>query len=163
MTEGKDDRASALAKATRPRWQKGQSGNPRGRKPGTRNRVTVIAEALIGEQAKELTQKAIELALNGDVAAIRLCLERLVPPARERPCFFRLPKLETSSDAIAALSLITDGLSNGKLLPHEAESLTNVVAAFTRTIELTAMEDRLAELERGRAEDIAARGTHYDA
>ena len=110
-------------------------GNPRGRTPGTRNRVTMIAEALIGGQAKELTQKAIELALSGDVAAIRLCLERLVPPARERPCFFRLPKLATTADAIAALAQITDGLSNGKLMPHEAEALSNVVGAFVRTLE----------------------------
>jgi Family of unknown function (DUF5681) len=158
-----DNRASALVKATRPRWRKGESGNPRARAPGTRNRVTVIAEALIGGQAKELTQKAIDLALSGDPTALRLCLERLVPPARERPCFFKLPSLKTTGDAIAALALITDGLANGKLLPREAEAVSNVVAAFTKTVELTALEDRLAALEQGRAEDLAERGRHYDA
>jgi hypothetical protein len=34
------------------------------------------AEALIGGQTEELAKKAITLALNGDVIALRLCLER---------------------------------------------------------------------------------------
>jgi hypothetical protein len=47
---------------------------------------------------------------------------------------FKLPRLETGADAIAALGLIAGGLASGKLLPHEAESLGNVVAAFVKTI-----------------------------
>jgi Family of unknown function (DUF5681) len=160
-----DDRASALANTRCTKWKPGQSGNPRGRAPGCRNRVTVIAESLIGGKAKELTEKAIALALSGDVAALRICLERLVPPARERPCFFKLPKLQTTSDATNALAEITEGLASGKLLPHEAEHLANIVAAFVKTIEIGVLEDRLLALERGRAEDVATREKerHYDA
>jgi hypothetical protein len=50
-----------------------------------RNRVTRAAEALLGRDAAALTEKAIALAKDGDVTALRLCLERLIPPARERP------------------------------------------------------------------------------
>jgi hypothetical protein len=155
--------ASAHEKTRRkaPNWKPGQSGNPKGRPPGCRNRVTMIAEALIGKQAQELTTKAIALALSGDATALRLCLERIIPPARERPLAFKLPKLETCGDAILALGSIAGGLANGKLLPHEAESLSGLVAAFVKTVEISNLEDRLAALEQAHAEDT--RGTRYDA
>jgi hypothetical protein len=57
--------------------------------------------------------------------------------------------------------MIADGLASGSLLPHEAESLSNVVTAFAKTIEVTGLEDRLAALEQARAEDT--KGHRYDA
>jgi Family of unknown function (DUF5681) len=154
---------ASTAKKQGYRWPRGKSGNPKGRPAGSRNRASLIAEVSIGGQTEELAKKAIAMALNGDVVALRLCLERVLPPARERPCLFRMPKLQTTSDAIAVLALVSDGLAKGELLPYEAEALCNVVATFTKTIELTALEDRLEALERGRAEDLAERGRHYDA
>jgi uncharacterized protein DUF5681 len=143
-----------------PNWPKGVSGNPKGRPPGTRNRVTVLAESLIGKQAQELTQKAIDLALSGDTVALRLCLERLVPPARERPCSYKLPKLETCADATAALGQIAADMASGKLLASEAESLSNIVTSFVKTIEMTELEARLTALEKERADTTKVR---YDA
>ena len=60
-------------------FRKGRSGNPAGRPPGSRNRATIAAEALLEGEAQALTRKAIELALAGDTTALRLCLERIVP------------------------------------------------------------------------------------
>ena len=59
------------------------TGNP-GRPKGARHRVTVAAEALLDGEAEALTRKAIELALAGDTIALRLCLDRIIPPRRER-------------------------------------------------------------------------------
>jgi Family of unknown function (DUF5681) len=154
--------ATATAPGRAAAWKPGQSGNPKGRAVGCRNKASLIAEALIGEQTEELTRKAIDLALAGDVIALRLCLERILPPARQRPCSFKLPRLETCSDAIAALALIAGGLASGKLLPHEAESLGNVVAAFVKTIAAAEFESRLIALEKANAED-ASREHKYDA
>jgi hypothetical protein len=56
----------------------GCSGNPAGKKAGARHQATKAALALL---SGGLTRKAVELALAGDVTALRLCLERLVPPA----------------------------------------------------------------------------------
>jgi hypothetical protein len=64
------------------KFQPGQSGNPAGKAKGTRNATTLVLEALLDGEAAALTRKAIELAQDGDTVALRLCLDRLLPPAR---------------------------------------------------------------------------------
>src|SRR6266446_6002842 len=49
-------------------FEKGQSGNPAGRRVGCRNMTTIAASLLAGE-AQALTRKAVELALLGDPTA----------------------------------------------------------------------------------------------
>ena len=63
-------------------FKPGQSGNPAGKPKGTRNATTLALEALLDGQAAALTQKAIDLALAGDMAALRLCLDRSCRPAK---------------------------------------------------------------------------------
>ena len=65
------------------RFAKGVSGNPRGRAAGTRNRATLAAMELLDGEAEALTRTAIDLALGGDMAALRLCIERIIPVRRE--------------------------------------------------------------------------------
>ena len=65
------------------RFQKGVSGNPKGRPKGARNKTTNMAETLLEGQAKALVQKAVSMALSGNTTALRLCIERLIPPKRE--------------------------------------------------------------------------------
>src|SRR5689334_3084270 len=67
------------------RFSKGQSGNPRGKPKGARHRSTLAAEALLDGEAEALTRKAIEMALAGESTALRLCLNRILSPRRERP------------------------------------------------------------------------------
>lgn len=56
-----------------------------GRKPGARNRTTVAVEALLDGQHEELTKAAISKALEGDTAALRLCLDRIAPSQQDKP------------------------------------------------------------------------------
>jgi hypothetical protein len=64
------------------RFPKGVSGNPKGRPKGAKNKTTAMAETLLEGQAEALVQKAVRMALNGNTTAMRLCLERLIPPKR---------------------------------------------------------------------------------
>ncbi|MGC2077599.1 MAG: DUF5681 domain-containing protein [Xanthobacteraceae bacterium] len=73
------------------RWRKGASGNKAGKPPGARHKVTLAAETLLDSEAETLSRKAIELALTGDVSALRLCLDRILPPRKDRPVRFNLP------------------------------------------------------------------------
>ena len=72
-------------------FEKGRSGNPAGRRRGSRNRSTQAAQLLLEGEAEALTRKAVELALGGDPAALRLCLDRVIPPHRRR--LVRVPRL----------------------------------------------------------------------
>jgi hypothetical protein len=100
--------------------------------------------------------------LEGDTIALRLCVDKLLPNARERPCSYKLPQLQTMSDAVTAVAAIASDLASGKLLPTEAESMSRVVTDFAKLIELSEVETRLVALEKSR--DEAARDrTHYDA
>jgi hypothetical protein len=69
--------------AGRTRGRPFENGNP-GRPRGSRNKATVAAESLLEGEAERLTRKAVERALEGDVAALKLCMDRLLPPRRER-------------------------------------------------------------------------------
>ena len=75
------------------RYKPGQSGNPAGRPKGARNKATVAAEALLEGEAETITRKCIDLALEGDHTALRLCLSRILPVARERNIQLDLPPL----------------------------------------------------------------------
>jgi hypothetical protein len=104
------------------RFRKGQSGNPSGRPPGARNKTTLAVEALLDGEAEVLTRKAIERAKDGDSVALRLCLERILPPRKDRPVSFALPKIESVADAGKASTAILTAVATGDVTPLEAEA-----------------------------------------
>src|ERR1700745_4171276 len=91
-------------------FEKGRSGNPGGRRPGSRNRATLAAAVLLEGESEALTRKAVELALDGDPVALRLCIERILPPCRERAVRFELPPIENAADVSVAVNAVTSAL-----------------------------------------------------
>jgi hypothetical protein len=118
-------------------FEKGRSGNPAGRRPGSRNKATLAAAALLAGESEALTRTAVELALAGDPTAMRLCIERLLPPCRERSVKFSLPPIESVSDISAAMQAVTSALAKGDITPGEAATIAGVVETFARAIETT--------------------------
>ena len=129
------------------RWRPGESGNPAGRPRGLKNKTTLAAEALLEGEAEALTRKAVELALAGDVTALRLCLDRIVPARRDRYVTFDLPPLTTAADAVTAAAAITTAVASGDLTPSEAAEIAKVVDMFTRALETHDHAERIAKLE----------------
>src|SRR5438132_437563 len=135
---------------------KGRSGNPLGRRVGCRNKTTIAAAALLAGEAEALTRKAVELALVGDPTAMRLCVERILPPCRERTVKFVLPPIESAADIAAAMKAVTSALAGGVITPGEAATIAAVVDTFVRAIETSDFERRLKLLEADCAEREAA-------
>lgn len=117
-------------------FRPGQSGNPAGRPKGTRNRATLAVEALLEGEAKALTRKAIELALGGDTTALRLCLERLMPPRKDRPVSLALPAVATADDAGKAIGAVLAAAADGKITPSEAGVLMGLIETQLRALGL---------------------------
>ena len=132
------------------KFKKGQSGNPAGKPKGSRNKTTVLLEALLDGKAEELTKKAIQMAGAGDPAMMRLCIERLIPPRKDRPISFELPPLKTTQDASVAMLKILEGVAKGELTPCEASEISKIIENYAETVRLTDLEQRIADMEQGR-------------
>jgi len=129
-------------------FQKGESGNPAGRPRGARNKRTLAAESMFDREAADIIDRLIRIAKGGDVAALRLCLDRICPRQRERPVSLDLPPMATPADAVAAMGTIVQAIGDGDIGPHEAAELTKVVAGFSQTIANFELEARIADAER---------------
>lgn len=133
--------------ASNTRFKRGQSGNPSGRPKGSRHKTTLAIEKLLDGEGEEITRKAIEKAKEGNMAAIRICLDRLAPPRKDRHIEFTLPKMEKASDAAAASATIIEATSSGELTPSEAGELLKIVEGYARTLQVSDFEERLERLE----------------
>jgi hypothetical protein len=129
------------------RFQKGRSGNPAGKPRGARNRSTRFAEALLDGEADALVRKAIEMALAGDSTALRLCLERLIPPRRERPLEIKLPPLKTAADAVTAIAAIAAATAQGSITASEAAELSRLIENFVSSVKAQELVQRVERLE----------------
>ena len=127
-----------------------RAGNP-GKPRGARNKTTRAIEALLDGEAEGLTRKAIALALEGDVTALRLCLDRISPAPKDRVVYFDLPAISTLDDLPAALLAILGGAATGAITPTEANSLAALVEGFRRASESADLLKRIEALEANHA------------
>ena len=81
------------------------------------------------------------------MAALRLCLDRILPPRKDSPVAFELPEMKTLNDAVPAMSALAKAVGQGDLTPTEAGELTKMVQAFAKIIETAELEDRVRKLE----------------
>ncbi len=135
------------ARDQRGRFLRGQSGNPAGRPRGCLDHVDRAAQVLLAGEGAALTRRAIELALDGDQQAMRLCLERVLGPCRERAVAFDMPPIRSAADLAPAMSAIAAATAQGAITPREAMQLGQVVEAYVRAVEATEFERRLKALE----------------
>ena len=135
------------------RFKPGQSGNPLGRPTGARNKTTVAVQTLLDGEAAALTRKVVELALQGDTVALRLCLERIVPPCRERAVNVTLPTVKAATDLPKITEAILQAVGSGDLTPSEADRLASLAVSHGKALELYELEARIAALEVESAND----------
>lgn len=129
------------------KFTKGRSGNPLGRPRGTRNKATIAAEALFEGEIEGICRKAIEEAKRGNIQAIKLVLDRILPPKKEAPIFIDLPVMKTSSDILEAIHRVTQAISRGELSPTEGDCLTRIIERQAKVIEMNDFEEQLNKLE----------------
>lgn len=97
-------------------------GNP-GRPRGSRNKATMAVEALLEGEAEALSRKAIELALDGNMRALELCLERIAPVRKDRSISISLPNVDTNAGVIDAGDAVINAIICGEISMPEGEKL----------------------------------------
>jgi hypothetical protein len=122
-------------------FEKGNSG----RRPGSKNRGSLVLAALLEGEKEALIRKAVELAKAGDVQMLKFLLGRILP--RERPVAIELPQMEFADDAMEALGAVTRTLSEGSISPSEAAAVATLVNSFVSAIEMADVVKRLDALE----------------
>ena len=121
-------------------------GNP-GRPRGARHKTTLAIEELLDGEAEALTRKAIELAKGGDMAALRLCLERIAPARKDAPVRFHLPAINSAREAAEAASAVLAAVSEGEITPVEGAAVMALLEQYRRALEASDFEARISALE----------------
>lgn len=117
-----------------------------GRKPGSKNTTTQVAEALLKGEELELVRKGIERAKAGDSQMLKFFLERLLP--KDRSVRIDLPEMERADDAVDALGAIVNAVGSGQITPQEGAAMVPLVGAYARAINVHELELRLDKMER---------------
>jgi hypothetical protein len=144
---------SKISKKTGHRFEPGNK-HGKGRPEGSRNKATITLQSLLDDEGEAVTRKAIELAKKGDSTAMRLVIERLIPPTRERRVNVTLPKVNAAADTTAAIAAVLEAVARGELTPGEGQALAGLLEAQRKSIETLDLESRLAAIE----QNIAAKG-----
>ncbi|NMQ27883.1 hypothetical protein E4Q23_09000 [Candidatus Accumulibacter phosphatis] len=103
--------------------------------------------AIMERGAKEITEAVVKLAKEGDLSAARLVIERLLPPAKDRPIFLELPEADTAAGIAQAQAVIVRAVAAGELLPGDAATLAGIVEVRRKALETQELEQRIAALE----------------
>ena len=119
-------------------------GNP-GRKPGSKNRSTVVAAALLDGETERLVRTAVDLAVGGNVPMLKFLLGRMLP--RERLIELDLPRMDFADDSVEALGCIMRAVSEGKISPSEGSALATLINSYTNAIDMADVVKRLDALE----------------
>lgn len=159
ITGGEQDGGGAPASGAS-RWQKGQSGNPRGRPRGSRNKVTLRCLDLLEGKAEQVMERLISRAKKGDGVALRLCVERLIPlrAARDRAIEIDLTAAAGVGDLVDAAATVITEAAAGRVSLSEAREFMQLLDAQRKLLETQDVVVRLEALERSAAAEAAAAG-----
>lgn len=123
-------------------------GNP-GKPKGSRHKTTQAVLTLLEGEADALTRTAVDAALKGDMVALRLCLERIVPPRKDTPVNFVIPRVTTGAEAVQAAGAVVEAVCAGELTPTEGAHVMGLLDKFRRALETSELEARIVALEQG--------------
>jgi hypothetical protein len=114
-------------------------------------------QEMLEEKTEGLVDKLIKMALAGNIGALRLCLDRLVPAGTSGARVCEMPRFEKAADAVGAMAGVASAAVAGDVSADEAAKLAKVISLYVNTLEAHDFEDRLVKLERAdltRAADV---------
>jgi len=129
------------------RFKKGQSGNSKGKPKGSRNKSSLAAEALLEGSLEKICRRIEEEALNGNMHAAKMILERFLPPRKDRLIRIDLPEIKDYVDVLSASNCVLTAVCKGEISPSEGEALARAIAAHAQILEASELEQRVQIIE----------------
>jgi len=116
---------------------------PEGRPPG-QSAITKLREA-IGQRAPEILERMIQLALDGDVQAGKLILERYLPALKpsDMAQAINLPDGTLTEQGRAVLAAV----AGGQLAVSQGSQLLTAIGTLARVVEIDELTQRIEALE----------------
>jgi hypothetical protein len=108
-------------------FQKGHSGNPKGRPKGKKNKSTLLAQSLLENDVEAICARLLIEAKQGNIQAIKIVMDRILPARKELPIALDLPEIKSATDLINAINAITTAVGTGIISPSEGEALSRIV------------------------------------
>ena len=152
-----DQVAKTAGRNKRGQFEKGASGNPAGKPKGTRNRATIVAEALRAGEGEALLRQAIEAGLAGKWGPNRFLLEWLHPKPRGREIELDLPLGTGTADLLAGWDALLGAMAEGTVTPDEATTIGRLIEARGRVAVQLHREEQSADPAAGFAGERRAR------
>jgi len=126
-------------------FEPGQSGNPAGRPKGSVNKSTRL-RLRFEKELPTVMKRVITAALDGDMQAAKLVIDRCIPTLRPEAASVTIPGVmgASLSDRVGA---VLDAVAEGRLPPDVGASILSALANVSRTIEVADISRRLDLLE----------------
>ena len=128
-------------------FQPGQSGNPKGRPQGSRNKTIIALETLGEGEVEDIVKALIEKAKAGDPMAARPILDRVWPARKGARLQFDLPEVAKAEELPSAIAAINRQAADGDISPDEAALIVGLLEMQWKAIETADLAERVASLE----------------
>jgi hypothetical protein len=103
--------------------------------------------AMLEPYAEDLIQQVVDKAKGGDMAALKLCFDRLCAPLRATDRLITIEGMESCKELSEKGDLILVRVATGDITPVEASSLMSAISSQAKIIEADELERRVSELE----------------
>jgi hypothetical protein len=127
------------------KFEKGQSGNPKGRTPAHIT-ATKVRKSL-ADDLPDILNKLIELAKGGDTTAIKLILDRVCPALKPQAVPISLPVCDSLAGQGQEVIRAT---MTGKIPPDIGSQLITALANQAKIIEVDELTKRIEALEQSK-------------
>jgi hypothetical protein len=128
-------------------FKPGQSGNPTCRPKGVKDRRVALHDKLL-PHADQLIEMATTFAKSGDMTAMKIVMDRIIPPLRDEPIHVSTPNIESVEDCVRAQAAVVNALAAGEILPSDGQVMSALIEAQCRAYETHEMAKRLDAIEK---------------
>ena len=137
---------TSTMKPKRQGFQPGKSGNPAGRPKGIKDRRSALREKLL-PHADQLIEMVTTFAKSGDMQAMKIVMDRIIPPLREEAIHVTIPKIASADDCTRAQAAVVNAVAAGELMPGEGQVMSGLIEAQRRAYETSELSKRLQAIE----------------